>query len=313
MHKLLIEQLNQHCGGLNNLPKNLRSLVQAVDEAYNELDCPQNESSLKLLDQIPAVVYSCELDASRRFEYVSAQIKSMLGYEPIDWSGDFAFWVSHLHPDDRQTVHRAVEHTRATGDALRVEYRLIARDGRVVWVRDEANLIEQPDGRKLLQGLFYDISERKLNEEKLLQDAMHDPLTSLPNRALLLDRIVRAIAIRKRDPQKIYAVLCMDLDRFKTINDSIGHAIGDQLLVEFANRLKQILRPGDTVARLGGDEFAVLVEEVPSLEQVNSIADRIHQMLNTPFFLSGVEIFTTSSIGVAMGGRSIHTRTGYSA
>jgi diguanylate cyclase (GGDEF)-like protein/PAS domain S-box-containing protein len=308
MHQLLIRQIHNHLGGVDNLSGGILDFVKAVNETYAQLSTAPTDTPVapvnsfqSLIEQLPAIVYVCELGASRRFLYTSSQMQQLLGYDSRDWTNDTAFWVSRIHPEDREAAMRATAQSRKTGEALRAEYRMIARNGTAVWLRDEATVIKGEDGQQLLQGLLYDITATKANEEKLLQDAMHDALTALPNRALLLDRINRAIAIRRRDAHKLYAILCMDLDRFKTINDSIGHAIGDQLLIEFANRLRQILRPGDTVARLGGDEFAVLVEDVKSVEQVIAISDRIHLMLHTPFFLQGVEIFTTSSIGVAMG------------
>jgi len=145
-----------------------------------------------------------------------------------------------------------------------------------------------------------DITERKQVEETLARQAFYDSLTHLPNRALLLDRLHQAVRRTKADSCYSFAVLFLDLDRFKLVNDSLGHAIGDRLLVEIAQRLGACTRSTDTVARLGGDEFAVLIEDVETIELANEIATRIHQELAHPFNLNGLEVFASASIGITL-------------
>jgi len=149
-----------------------------------------------------------------------------------------------------------------------------------------------------------DVTQRKQAEEQLLHDALHDRLTNLPNRTLFMDHLSLSIKRAKRQRDHSYAVLCVDLDQFKVVNDGLGHTIGDQLLIAIAGRLETCLRQGDTVARLGADEFAILLEDLNGLEDATQVADRIQRELALPFNVSGQDIFTAASIGIALGGHS---------
>ncbi|MBC8505385.1 MAG: diguanylate cyclase, partial [Chloroflexi bacterium] len=142
--------------------------------------------------------------------------------------------------------------------------------------------------------------ELQNTQKKLAYDALHDGLTNLPNRTLFLDRLNHAIKKTKRVGENFFAVIFLDIDRFKLVNDSLGHAIGDLLLIEIAKRLQNCLRPGDTVARLGGDEFAMLLENITETAQVTRIADRIQEILMQPNFLEDNQIFISASIGIAL-------------
>jgi diguanylate cyclase (GGDEF)-like protein len=148
-----------------------------------------------------------------------------------------------------------------------------------------------------------DITQRKMAEEQLLHDAFHDALTDLPNRALFMDRLRRAILRTKRQENYRFAVLFLDLDGFKMINDSLGHATGDQLLIAIGRRLEQGMRRGDTLTRLGGDEFAILADDIRDTSDAMMMAERIRDDLKAPFNLDGHEVFATGSIGIALGTR----------
>jgi diguanylate cyclase (GGDEF)-like protein len=151
-----------------------------------------------------------------------------------------------------------------------------------------------------MAGSQTDITLRKTTEQRLQHEAIHDVLTDLPNRALFMDLLARALARAKRRTDYLFAVLFLDLDRFKLINDSLGHMIGDQLLIAMARRLEHCLRPGDVVARLGGDEFTILLDDIHDVNDAIRIADRIQTELKQPFQLGGQEVFTTASIGIAL-------------
>ncbi|WP_019502429.1 EAL domain-containing protein [Pseudanabaena sp. PCC 6802] len=152
----------------------------------------------------------------------------------------------------------------------------------------------------LLEQSQVELAERKLAEAKLLHNAFHDSLTDLPNRALFMDRLSHAVERTKRHSSHLFAVLFLDIDRFKVVNDSLGHTIGDQLLIAIAKRLQSCLYSSDTFARLGGDEFTILLEDIADYSEAISLADRLQQELHQPFVLSGYEVFTSVSIGIVM-------------
>ncbi|HEY9282938.1 MAG TPA: EAL domain-containing protein [Pyrinomonadaceae bacterium] len=180
------------------------------------------------------------------------------------------------------------------------EMRFVHKSGQPVWASLSVSLVSNSaQGAPHLIFQIQDITDRKRAEEQLVHSALHDALTGLPNRALFMDHLKLAIERAKRRPGRIFALLFLDLDRFKVINDSLGHMIGDQLLVGIARRLEAHLRPGDTVARLGGDEFTILLEDINEVSEATDVAERLQAELSAPFNLSGREVFTTVSIGVA--------------
>jgi diguanylate cyclase (GGDEF)-like protein/PAS domain S-box-containing protein len=255
-----------------------------------------------LVDQIPAVTYIDPVDDPETSLYTSPQIEKMLGYTPEEWREN-KLWPKCLHPDDRERILAADERFEAGGEEpFSEEYRLMARDGSVVWVREEAVLLRDETGEPLYwQGVIYDLTERKALEERLEHRAFHDYLTDLPNRQLFVDRLRKALDRTRRKSGRKVAVLFMDLDEFKIINDSLGHEAGDALLTLVAQRLKRCLRPEDSLARFGGDEFVVLIEDIEGPEVAVRVAKRITEELKRPFLLEGRELFAPSSIGIGLG------------
>ena len=256
-----------------------------------------------LVEQIPVVAYIDRADGTDTPLYTSPQIEGLLGYNQEEGSRE-RLWRERLHPEDRERVLAADERFEKAGEErFREEYRLVAKDGSVVWVLEDAVLVkDDTTGAPLYwQGILYDITERKEAEEWLEHRAFHDPLTDLPNRQLVLDRLGHALARTERRQSSGVAVLFMDLDRFKVVNDSLGHEAGDQLLVVASERLKGCLRPEDTLARFGGDEFVVLVEDVERPEQAIHVAERLIECLEDPFVLEGRELFVRTSMGIAFG------------
>jgi diguanylate cyclase (GGDEF)-like protein/PAS domain S-box-containing protein len=418
-----------------------------------------------LLQRVPAILYSADAGADGRWRYVSPQIETILGYTPEEWCADPTLWRRRLHPDDAPQVLDAEASPPSTDASTADEYRMRHRDGHVVWLRDDALLLREPDGRLCWHGVLSDISDRKLTEARLeraaaqhaavaalgehalegasatelaeeaaaaavdllgvefgavieldaaagqftflssagfgpdspapvpfdpatqpgyaithgrvivndwhterrfaatapvaslgvrsgmsiviegrsrpfgvlgvhstsardysridvdfvqalanvLGDAferrlteedirhraLHDPLTGLPNRTLFMDRIGHALQhLGRRDTRA--AILFLDLDRFKLVNESLGHAVGDELLGAAAPRLKQTVRSSDTVARFGADEFGILLEDIAGEHDAVEMAQRIAAVFTRPFVLDGDEHFVTTSIGISL-------------
>jgi diguanylate cyclase (GGDEF)-like protein/PAS domain S-box-containing protein len=382
-----------------------------------------------LVERIPAIIYVQEPSDPNRTTYVSPQYEATLGYPLEQDLGDPDHWVKIMHPEDRERVLAEDRRTDETGEPFKVEYRLFARDGRVVWIRDEATLVRDEEGhplywlgiqldvtdqkrakdalreseerfkssfrdaaigmalvatdgrwlqvnralcrivgyseeellgksfqditypedleadlnqiRRTLAGeietyqmekrylhkggsvvwgllsvslvhdeggepLYFvaqiqDITERKMLEEQLEHRAFHDHLTDLPNRYLFVDRLGQALRRTRRRKGRKVAVLFVDLDRFKVINDSLGHEAGDILLVLVSERLRRCLRPEDTLARFGGDEFVALLQDVEDPSEAIKVAGRITEEIKRPFVLEGRELFVRASLGVAVG------------
>jgi diguanylate cyclase (GGDEF)-like protein/PAS domain S-box-containing protein len=205
-----------------------------------------------------------------------------------------------IHPEDREISARCANQAIEKGlGNYTLERRYVRADGRVAWNLTSVSLIQDGQGNpSRFVCLHQDITERKELEKRLEQQAFHDHLTGLANRALLMDRIEQAVARlgRRRGP---IAVLFMDLDNFKVINDSLGHEVGDRVLVEVSRRLKECVRPKDTVARFGGDEFVILLEGITDLSGALRVVERINEALSVPFRFEGYEVFVGTSIGIA--------------
>ena len=239
------------------------------------------------------------LDADGTVRYESPSHQRVLGLEPETHAGRSLLDLVHL--EDRHVVEGALRQLlEGPDEVVTFEHRLRHRDGSWRVIESTAsNLLGQPAVAGLVLN-SHDISDRKRAEEKLLHDALHDELTGLPNRALFMDRLQQSMERSRREPELLTAVLFLDLDRFKIVNDSLGHLVGDDLLVQITASLASALRPSDTIARVGGDEFAVLLEGGHDVSDAVRVAERIHDRLTAPINLQGHEIFATASIGIAV-------------
>jgi diguanylate cyclase (GGDEF)-like protein/PAS domain S-box-containing protein len=211
-------------------------------------------------------------------------------------------WFDRVHADDRVELENAFRaHLAGETPHLDYEFRMNNGAGQMQWVLCRGVAVRDESGRPTrVAGSFTDISERKIAETRLRHEVLHDTLTGLPNRALFLDRLDLALKQHRRDPARQFAVLFLDLDRFKMVNDSLGHAAGDELLIEFGRRVSMFLRPGDSVARLGGDEFAILLSEVAGLDDATRVAERIHEVLLRRFLIREKDVYASVSIGIAL-------------
>ena len=255
-----------------------------------------------LVEHLPGVVYASGVGRWTPAEYASPQIAALLGYEPSEWIGISGMWEEHIHPDDLQRVLGDDEWDASGSGPVRPdrEYRMRRRDGREIWVRDHTVLETDDQGKPVRwQGYLTDITERKRLEAELVRLAFHDPLTGLANRALLNDRVANALARSERGGGLV-AMLLVDVDDFKRINDAHGHDVGDRLLVAVARRLREHVRPGATIARLGGDEFAILVEGLTEEAGALAVAQRVVTAFDEPFRIEGLQLGARLSVGVAV-------------
>ncbi len=233
--------------------------------------------------------------------YYSDRWKAMLGYTVAEVGSDIEAWLGRVHAEDRDRVRADLDaHLDGASEQFDSEHRLRHKDGTYRWVLVRGLVVRNDEGQPLrMAGSLTDISARKRIEESLARDALYDPLTSLPNRGFftnLLERSARRVQ-RRRDYH--FAVLFLDLDRFKVVNDSLGHDTGDRLLKAVGQRLERCLRPGDVVARLAGDEFCILVDGIEDIGDATRVAERVQEELRAPFVLNGHRVFATASIGIA--------------
>ncbi|MDZ8051551.1 MAG: EAL domain-containing protein [Aulosira sp. ZfuVER01] len=283
-------------------------MITDISDVYDELrlrkraEAELQESKQRLdgiLCSLEDVVWSISADTFETL-YLNPAVLKIYGRPESEFFDNLNLWFEVIHPEDQPQVHAAIQPLLVTG-YQELEYRIIRPDGQVRWLLNRSHLIYDTNDQPVrIEGIATDITERKQMEEKLVRHAFYDALTGLPNRVLFMDKLGQAIERVKSNPDDLFAVLFVDLDRFKVVNDSLGHLVGDRLLVAFAQRLQSCLQPDDIVARLGGDEFTILLSHIKSIDDATRIAEQIHQVLKLPFNLQGYEVFTTASIGIAL-------------
>jgi len=236
-----------------------------------------------------------------RYLAANPSLARLYGFDsPDELVGTLSDIARQLYIDGRKRGE-FIEEMRKSGRVSDFEAQIQRKDGSVIWISENAREVRDDEGELLFyEGTVEDITARKTAQEQLIHDALHDKLTGLANRALFSDRMARAFARLKRHPDAAFAILFLDCDRFKNINDSLGHHAGDELLIAIGERLGECLRPQDTVSRLGGDEFAILLEDVSDEADAVVVADRLQSAMTTPFSLMGQEVFSSASIGIAL-------------
>ena len=281
------------------LHKKFTSARRSADERAARAKVQSEARFRSLVQNAKDVILICDLDTTIKYQTPSAETVLGFGHE-----GLVETRLTELaHPNDARRLFAFCHEIGAhPGDSRTTEWRMKHRDG--YWMHIESvasNLIDDPNVRGLVVTVR-DISAQKSLEQQLKHQAFHDSLTNLANRALFNDRVGHALMRADRSSTGT-AVLFVDIDDFKNVNDSLGHAAGDDLLIEVANRLEKAVRPSDTVARLGGDEFGVLLEDVSDADAPKTIADRVLNELGVPVHLSDRELFIRASIGIAVSGR----------
>ncbi len=262
-----------------------------------------------IVEHIPAVTYIDAVNEQASAVYVSPQIERLLGYSQQEWLADPDLWSKTLHPDDRARALAENARHNETGEPFVLEYRMFTKDGKIVWVFDQASLLRDEHGAPLFShGLMLDISERKRDEQQVAFLAYHDELTGLPSRSMFEELLSLSIDRARRHDGSV-AVVCLDLDDFRLVNDSLGHHHGDDLLKMVAERLRESTRDTDLVARRGGDQFLLLLADMEREERgdmdaplirAESVAQHIHESLTSPFVVAGTELYMSASMGISL-------------
>ncbi|MBX6323420.1 MAG: EAL domain-containing protein, partial [Rhodospirillaceae bacterium] len=279
----------------------LRTLADLVGMAISRARTHQALADANLIvENSPIILYRVATAGDRRLQYVSRNV-SNLGFQTEELLAAPGGLAQLIHPDDLPEERAALERAAAEGRSHLVrQYRIRTADGDYRWVEDRMSLIRDGTaGIVAIEGLLADVTDRKRGEEQVAYLARHDALTGLPNRATFLERVGMALAQAQRDGPA-FAVLFVDIDHFKDVNDTRGHAVGDEMLKEVAARLTRTARATDTVARLGGDEFAILQTGIDDPAAAATMAQRILDVLSAPIRIDGAQIVAGASIGIAV-------------
>jgi diguanylate cyclase (GGDEF)-like protein/PAS domain S-box-containing protein len=261
-----------------------------------------------IVDHIPAVTYIDALDDSATTLYVSPQVEDLLGFAPHEWMLDGDLWLRTIHPEDRARAAAENQRHNETGESFSLDYRVYRKDGRLVWIRDEATMIRDERGVPAWSvGVMIDITDMKRENEKVAFLTYHDELTGLPSRAMF-EELLELSIIRARHHEASVAVICVDIDDFRLVNDSLGRPAGDEVLNVVADRLREATRETDMVARRSGDTFLLLLSDLEregddvevAVARAESAAQRILDSLAAPMHAGGTELYVSASIGISL-------------
>jgi diguanylate cyclase (GGDEF)-like protein/PAS domain S-box-containing protein len=261
-----------------------------------------------IVEHIPAVTYIDALDDAASTLYMSPQVEGLLGYAPHEWMADPDLWRRMVHPEDRARAIAENQRHNETGESFSLEYRVYRKDGRLVWIRDEARMIRDERGVPTFSlGVMFDVTETKHGDEKVAFLTYHDELTGLPTRAMFEELLELSLGRAKHHGMSV-AVICVDIDDFRLVNDSLGRLAGDEVLNVVADRLRDSTRETDLVARRSGDTFLMLLADLerdgddvePAVARAESAAQRILDSLAVPFRAGGTELYVAASIGISL-------------
>ena len=285
-------------------PRYLEGTVREVTDTVRRHEMQSRHD--KIAAVVPGCIYQCRMtkDGVLSMPYASSGVESLFGVTSADALADISRILSLIHPEDKAAVTESVIRSARTMEPWNSEYRVVQPDGRIKWIMGHSIPEREPDGSVLWHGFLTDITARKAAEARVYEFAYSDQLTGLPNRSAIVENVQAAVASSRGD-SRWGALLFIDLDQFKILNDSKGHHIGDQLLVAVAGRLRALVHEQDLVGRLGGDEFVILLHDLaiaPEVaeRQVTRFLDRLSEELATPFEFDGFPFRTSASIGVAL-------------
>ncbi|PXW98836.1 PAS domain S-box-containing protein/diguanylate cyclase (GGDEF)-like protein [Sphaerotilus hippei] len=293
------DYLVKHSSGWQRLPVALESAHLRVQLERERRALRESEQRFREMAEALTDVFWLTDPARQRVLYVSPAYERVWGGDAAALYRDWSVWLKWVHPEDLSVVREHFSEVPSTRD-YDLSFRVLRRDGQLRHVRMRAYAVLDEQGQAVRRvGIAHDITQQKVQEDRIQHLAYHDTLTGLPNRMLVLDRLNQGLAHAQRSRSDL-AVIFLDLDRFKTINDTLGHLAGDTLLRQTALRLRAALREQDTVARLGGDEFLVVLEDTGDPASVALVADKLLGTLSRPFELAGQEIHVTASLGLSV-------------
>ena len=278
----------------------LRLRADRLEEAWHSVR-ESEERYRRLLGSVIGYIYTVQVENGRAVSTVHGDgCEALTGYTPADYEADPNLWLSMVHEEDRFAVLQQAQRLQRGEDSQPLDHRILHKDGSVRWVRNTPVIRRDAFSRvAFYDGIIQDITEAKTMAEKAQHASLHDPLTGLANRLLLMDRLSRVLDSARREQTKV-AVLFLDLDNFKPVNDRLGHAVGDLVLKEAAGRVLEQVRSSDTVARVGGDEFVIVLPGQKGESGASEVARKIIAALSRPYESLGGDEGPGGSVGISI-------------